>query len=171
MNGKLGCKRIQRLIESYVDNAATTDERRAVETHVAECAPCAGSLETSRRLVSLLQGAPARKVDGAFETRLFAALEEQEPAPARAAWWERFRLQFEWRFRMPALVTASGLAAAAICGIIAPPLMQSGRIEAGKREVMAATLEQHRQLQDSGDLNPDDVDASIDMAAGQVVTR
>lgn len=158
----MSCKRIERLIESYVDNAASADERQAVETHVAECSPCAASLATSRRLLSMLNAAPERKVDGGFETRLFAALSEQAPEPSRAAWWERFRLQFEWRFRMPALA-ASGLAVAVICGVIAPPIVQT---ETGKREVMAATVEQHKQLQASTDINPDEVDASIELIAG-----
>ncbi len=165
---KQSCKKIQSLIEGYVDQAATADERRAVETHVAECSPCAGNLEASQRLVSMLRSAPERQVDSAFETRLFAALGDQEPAPSRAAWWERFRLQFEWKLRMPALMTASGLAVAVLCGVIAPPIVQT---EAGKREVMAATLEQHKQLQSAPDLNPDDVTASIELAAGEVVTQ
>jgi anti-sigma factor RsiW len=164
----MSCKRIRRLIEVYVDGAASADERRAVETHVVECAPCAAGLESSRRLVSMLHSAPEREVDGGFESRLFAALGEQEPAPSRTAWWERFRLQFEWRFRMPALVTASGVAVALICGVIAPPILQT---EAGKQEVMAATLEQHKQLQASTDVSPDDIEDSIDLAAGQVVTQ
>jgi anti-sigma factor RsiW len=160
----MSCTKIHLLIESYVDGTASDSERDAVETHFAECSPCAARLEPSRRLVSLLQGMPARKVDSGFESRLFAAIRDQEPALARAAWWERFRLQFEWRLRTPAMMTASSLALAAIvCGIVAPPIMQT---EAGKREVMAATVEQHKQLQASTDINPDEVDASIELIAG-----
>jgi hypothetical protein len=124
----------------------------------------------SQRLVSMLQTSPERKVDSGFETRLFAALKEQEPAPSRAAWWERFRLQFEWRFPKPALLTASGLAVAAVvCGIVAPPIMQT---EAGKTEVMAATLAQHKQLQSAqADVSPDAVDASIELISGPDVTQ
>lgn len=159
----MSCKKYVRLIETYVDGAATADERRAVETHVAECSPCAGSLKTSQRLASMLQAASERKVDGGFEARLFAAITEREPEPSRAAWWERFRLLFEWRYRMPGLVMASGLAAAVICGVIAPPIVQN---EAGKREVMAATVQQHKQLSAQPDVSPDAVDATIELLSG-----
>ena len=169
----MSCRRIERLIESYVDGEASGGERETVERHVSGCAACAVVVEESRRLRALLAGAPQREVSAAFERNLAAALQEVPSASGSAAWWERFRLRFEWRLRVPALVTAGSVAASALAVSLILPQVQQSQVSQARERYVASAVERHRQLEESADaagpVNWDAVDASIEANTGSVV--
>lgn len=169
----MSCRKIQQLIQAYVDGEVSPAERSRVEAHVDQCAACAGALRETRQLTALLAGAPERRVSDRFEHDLMAALQRAEPQAAPAAWWERFRLRFEWRVRMPALATAGGLAAALVVSLAVTPFLSG----TGQHETAAAdprersryisqVVERHQQLEDS-----DAINASIDLSTGSLITQ
>lgn len=171
----MSCGKIQRTIQAYVDGTATGAERAAVDRHVAHCARCARCLAESRQLLSLLASVPAREVSDDFERNLARALRHTAPVSRGAAWWERFRFRYEWRFRGPALLTAGSLAAGVLAAVVAPPYLerQQQQQQAQLRErLLASTVERHEQLERANP-HPDweAMDASIDLTTGSVLTE
>lgn len=161
----MNCRKVRTLIQSCVDGAATRAERETVERHTAGCAECARCMDESRRLVILLASAPPRTVSEGFEGRLMAALRDTAPAAPGAAWWERFRLRFEWRLRVPAMVTAGSLAAALIASLATPVVFQ----QAERKHYVTDAVARHRQLERANsETNWDAVDASIQLSTGNV---
>lgn len=167
----MSCQRIQRLIQPYVDGELSREERDRVEAHVDGCAACAREVREAGRLVSLLAGALERRVSDRFEQDLMAALERAAPRSAPAAWWERFRLRFDWRVRVPALATAGGLAAALVISLAVTPLMPrtgggGGPTIEERNQYVSQVVERHQQLEDSEAIN-----ASIDLGTGSLITQ
>jgi len=171
----MNCARIRRLIEAYVDGAASGAERQAVDEHLARCAACARGMVESRQVVGLLASMPERRVSASFEANLMAAVRQTAPASEGAAWWERFRLRFEWRLRVPALVTAGSLAAGVCAFLIAPRVQEMQQVQETRqeqRQYVAAVVEQHQQLEHARSrVDPDVVEASIDLSTGSVLTE
>lgn len=165
------CRKVQFLIQSYVDGAAARPEREAVDAHVVRCPECARALAGSRQLVSLLASAGKQEVSDAFDRRLTAAIRKTEPASPRAASWERLRLQLEWRLRVPAMVTSAGLAAAVIAALVIPQL-RDGRVARVERgQYVATAVQRHQQIEESADTNWDALDASIQLSTGASITE
>jgi anti-sigma-K factor RskA len=132
---------------------------------VSACPACARCLEETRQLVFVLAGAPRRQVSDSFEHHLMAALRETAPASSGAAWWERFRLHFEWRLRVPAMVAATSLAAALVVGLAMPVVNQ----QAERRHFVTDAVARHRQLEHANpDTNWDAIEASIHLSTGNV---
>ncbi len=46
------CQDLEQLLDDFVDGEATPDERRRVEQHLADCAPCRGVVEQTRALLA-----------------------------------------------------------------------------------------------------------------------
>jgi anti-sigma factor RsiW len=168
----MSCGKIRRIIEAYVDGAASRPEREAVDAHVVRCAECARALEQSRTLVDLLSAAPRRQVSSGFEVTLRAALEHVAPLSQSVAWWERFRLRFDWRFRMPALVAAGSLATGIIAAVVAPQVIQYQNEQQARRQFIASAVERHKQLErPASNVNWDAIDTTIDLNTADVVTE
>src|SRR4051812_20506040 len=136
----MNCKKIRNLIQSYVDGHIDGSERQQVEHHLEQCAPCAREAKSTRDLVRLLGRVPERSVSASFERELMAAVEARAPASAPAAWWERFSLHFEWRLRVPALVTAGSLAAV----VLATPLVYHQQKVQERDRFISSAMERHR---------------------------
>lgn len=166
------CGKIRHAIQSYVDGAATRAEREAVDAHVDRCAACAQVLADSRQLVGMLAAMPARRVSDEFERNLQAALRHTAPVSRSAAWWERFRLQFEWRLRFPALVAASSLAVAMLAAVVTPSYVHyQEQVEQRERLVYSA-VERHQQLEHAAPgANWEAVEGSIELTTGSVVVE
>jgi anti-sigma factor RsiW len=166
------CRKIERLIQGCVDDTASPRERAAVEAHVDECSACARSLAQSRRLASLLSGAGERRVSAGFEAGLRARLEEVRPASPLGAWWERCRLQCEWRLHGPTMVAAGGLAAVALALTAAPRVATEWAREGEERRYVASALQRHQELQRADSrVDWDALDSSIELSTGSVVTE
>lgn len=165
----MNCKKIQQLVPSYADGQANNAERELVESHVRDCTACAGELQSTRSLLRLLADAPARTVSDSFEQKLMAALAETAPAPAPAAWWERFRLHVDWRFPMPARFAAGSLAAA-MCAItlVVPRVAEYQAKVQERKQFMSSAMERHRELPS---VNWDAMNASIDLNTGGVLSE
>lgn len=167
----MSCRQIQFLIEAYVDGAASPVEREQVEAHVADCEACAGALESSRRLIGLMQGITGRATSNDFERKLALALQNTPTKPEAAAWWERFRVHFDWRLRVPALAAAASLAAAVLVGVVSPQVAQYGELQQERGRMVTGAVARHRELQRAEPhMNWDAVEASIDLSAGHVTT-
>jgi anti-sigma factor RsiW len=164
------CRKVQSALQAVVDGAASRGEREAVDAHVAHCTACAQTLAESRQLVSLLAGLPARRVSDDFERNLQAALRETKPAPHSVAWWERFRLQFEWKLRVPAMVTAGALTAGMVAALVMPSYVHYQEQVEQREQLVSSAVERHQQLERA---NPgsdwDTVEGSIELTTGSVV--
>jgi anti-sigma factor RsiW len=168
----MSCGKIHRMVQEYLDGTATSAERATVEVHVAGCEGCARVLSESRKLASLLAGMPERRVSDDFERSLQRRLQRAAPAAPVAAWWERFRLQFEWRLRVPAMVAAGSLAVALVA-VVVTPIAEREQEHATKREQMVASVvERHEQLERANpSSNWEAVESSIELTTGSVVTE
>ena len=167
----MSCRKIQFLIEAYVDGAASPLEREQVDAHVAQCEACARALAASRQLTSVMHATPARAVSDDFERKLARALQNTQPKPEAAAWWERFRVRFEWRLRVPALAAAASLAAAVFVGAVGPLAVQYGQMQQERGRMVTGAVARHRELQRAEPrMNWDAVEASIDLSAGHITT-
>jgi hypothetical protein len=114
---------------------------------------------------------PGRQVSAAFDGNLAASLRYTAPVSRSAAWWERLRLRLEWRLRFPALVTAGSLAAAAMAAVVTPGLIRQHQAREERGRYVQSVLERHQQLEQSGALEWDAVDASIAVSTGSVITE
>jgi anti-sigma factor RsiW len=166
------CRQVRNLIQACVDGAATGAERARVDAHLRECPTCAHMMEESRQLVTLLSGMPHRRVSEGFEHDLMTALQHTAPVSHSAAWWERFRLRFDWRLRVPTMVAAGSLAAALVAVAVAPLAVSQREKSADARGYLASAVERHRQLERSSPgVDWDAVDASIQLSTGDVLTE
>jgi anti-sigma factor RsiW len=165
------CRRVELLIQAYVDGAASRGEREVVDAHVSRCGRCAAAMAESRRLVAVLAGAPAREVSDTFERNLMAAVRHAAPVSSRAAWWERFQLRFEWRLRVPAMVTAGSLAVAVIAAVVAPQVAGVGEARRERGQYVSQAVQRHRQIEQTTDVNWEALDASIQLSTGTIVTE
>jgi anti-sigma factor RsiW len=164
------CRRFELLLQSYVDGEITRGERERVETHVVECQGCAQELESLRHLSGLLRSGPVRVVSPGFEESLAAAVRERSPQPSGAAWWERFRLHFDWKLRVPAMVTAGSLAVTLVAGIVALRVQD----EVQERQAFVANAERrHLQLEQASESRTswDAMQASIELNTGSIITE
>ncbi len=50
VSSKMNCSAFDQAIEAYLDGDANADDARAIESHVAECASCAGELSLARQV-------------------------------------------------------------------------------------------------------------------------
>ena len=166
------CKKFQNQVHEYVDGSLPLAAREAVERHLRHCPACAGEAEACRRLRRALSSVPERRVSDAFEANLATALRETAPAPSAAQWWERFRLRYEWRFRVPAMAAAGGLAVAILAAVAVPPLTTPSARAQARRQYLTRAVERHQQLEDAGrDVDWEAVDASIALSTGSVLTE
>lgn len=166
----MNCAKIQSALQAVVDGAASRAEREAVDAHVERCATCAQALAESRQVVALLSAMPARRVSDEFEQNLQAALRSTTPVAPSVAWWERFRLQFEWRLRVPALVTAGSLAAGMVAALVMPSYVHHQEQVEQREQLVYSAVERHQQLERA---NPaadwEAVEGSIELTTGSVV--
>ncbi|MFN3653355.1 MAG: anti-sigma factor family protein [Armatimonadota bacterium] len=161
------CGRIERLIQKYVDGTLSPSERALVEQHVSECSGCDRALADARQLVSLLRGLPQRTLSDSFDERLMAAIRETTPAPAPVAWWQRFRLQFDWRLRAPAMMTAAAVAAGVLGAFLLPHLGEERAPAPSERQFLASAMERHLQIENARPpVEWDATDVSIDLNTG-----
>jgi anti-sigma factor RsiW len=155
-----------------VDGAATPAEREAVDAHVARCAGCAQELATSRQVVGLLAAMPGRRVSEEFDRNLQVALRSAEPVSPGKAWWEHFRLQFEWRLRVPALVAASTLAAGVVAAVVMPGYARYQEQVEQRERLVSSAVQRHQQLERANPgSNWEAVDGSIELTTGSVVVE
>lgn len=166
------CRKAQFLIQSCLDGAASRPEREAVDEHVRRCEGCAGVMEDSRKLALCMASMPVRRPGEQFEAHLRDAVRHTPPVSRSAAWWERFRLFFEWRLRLPAMAAAGALAVAVIAGMVTPQIEATVAARRDRGQFLARALERHQQLErDGGGANWEALDASGDLSAGSVITE
>lgn len=70
----MSCKRIENRLIAYMDGRATVSDRRAVESHLKECAACRARVEGFAGVWGMLNEMPAHEPSPAFEARLRARL-------------------------------------------------------------------------------------------------
>ena len=164
----MNCRKIEFLIQSYVDGSATGQERESVDRHVGGCESCARVLRQSRQLVAALSTLPAHRVGEAFERNLAAAVQHTAPVSRSEAGWERFRLLFDWKLRSPALLAAGSLATALVAATLSPQVMD--RATDRQRYLLSSAVERHQQLaRASTDVDGDALDNSIALNNGSTV--
>jgi hypothetical protein len=126
----LQCPQAKRLFSPYLDGAVTGAEMIALQSHIADCAPCNGHYESLRRSQRLLADLPRPKAPADLGLKLRLAI-SREAAPARRFRFDGLMVRLENTFRehmVPA--TAGFLSALIIFGIamvyfVAPSSLQA----------------------------------------------
>ena len=168
----MSCGKMHRMIQEYLDGTASRAEQATVETHVAGCEACARVLSESRQLASLMVGLPERRVSDDFERSLQRRIQQTEPAAPVKAWWERFRLQFEWRLRVPAMVAAGSMAVALVAAVVTPIAEREQEHAVQREQMVASVVRRHEQLEHvNPSANWEAVESSIELTTGSVVTE
>lgn len=168
----MSCRKVQFLIQECLDGEASAADRQRVDAHVAGCAECAEVMAASRQLAQLMGGLPERRVSTQFERNLMAAVRETQPASHGAAWWERFRVRFAWRLRVPALVAAGSLACGLVAAVVMPRMAEVREAQQERQDFVVTAVERHRQLERApanGDLEA--LDASVELSTGSIITE
>jgi anti-sigma factor RsiW len=78
----MSCKRIEGKLIAFMDGRASDADRRAVKSHLAECAACKARVEGFSSVWTILDEMPPTEPSAAFEARLRAAM-TAEPPPLR----------------------------------------------------------------------------------------
>ncbi len=95
----------QAKLDAFLDGELPSEERREVESHLADCAECRRECETWRRITAAILRPPEIAPDEAFVRRVMTHIPEPEPSPT--PWFP------------PWLTPALGLAAAGLVIILA----------------------------------------------------
>ena len=132
----MDCKRVQRLLNEYVDEVLSARATWDVNRHLAECHDCTRVLNELRRTVRLLALAPRHQPAPAFEERLAVRIARMEPMPQRG-WVHGARELFR-----PATAPAWGAAllAASLCLLILLPQRPPGPGESPGVRVETASV-------------------------------
>ena len=80
----MSCKRMEHRLIAYMDGHASNSERRAVESHLKDCAPCRARVEGFEGVWGVLNEMPAHEPSPEFDVRLRARLAAE---PRRAGFW------------------------------------------------------------------------------------
>jgi len=82
------CDRAQALMDRYLNEGLTPDERESFEIHLRDCRDCQQQLEYLQRLLAVLQSDAAPPVPEGFVDRVMARAEERETTVVRSrrAW-------------------------------------------------------------------------------------
>ena len=68
------CTDIQNILDDYIDETVSSDERSAVTSHLQQCASCRGELEQRRVIHSALGSLPVVEASTSFEANVFSAV-------------------------------------------------------------------------------------------------
>ena len=81
----MSCKRIEGKLIAFMDGRASDADRRAVESHLAECAACKARVEGFSGVWSMLNEMPVVEPSHGFEARLRARMAAE---PQRVSFWQ-----------------------------------------------------------------------------------
>ncbi len=76
-HGTIDCRRLVDLLGEYVDDQLTVEDRRAVERHVGQCAPCVAFLRQYRFAAAATRDHLLAKVPLELENRLLSFLRDR----------------------------------------------------------------------------------------------
>jgi anti-sigma factor RsiW len=80
----MSCERMEKRLVSYLDGRGTDSVRRAVESHLVDCAACRARVEGFQGVWNLLGELPEHQPSGAFDARLRARLATE---PVHQGFW------------------------------------------------------------------------------------
>jgi anti-sigma factor RsiW len=145
----MSCKRIEGKLIAFMDGRASDADRVAVESHLAECAPCKARVEGFSGVWSMLNEMPTVEPSPAFEARLRAAMATE---PKHLRFWEG----------IAAMLPSPRLAlAVALLGVFS--LWQSSRpVAVNESAAPVSTDSEFRMIQDLPVLENYDVLTSLD---------
>jgi anti-sigma factor RsiW len=112
----LSCRRVEVLLEAYLDGALASGRRAAVQAHLATCFVCGQELEHARRVRGALRDLPERFCDDAVVQRALERVRGEVRTPATASLGERWR-RFVTQRLAPAWQPAAGLALVLVLGL------------------------------------------------------
>jgi anti-sigma factor RsiW len=145
----MSCKRMEDRLIAFTDGRASNAERRAVESHLKECAPCRARVEGFEGVWGVLNDLPVHEPSPEFDVRLRARLAAE---PQRMGFWAGLA------DAMPAPRLAIALAA-----LIVVSVWQSSRPVVVSAPASAGTSEaDFRMIQDLPVLENYDVLSSFD---------
>jgi anti-sigma factor RsiW len=107
------CDEIRALMMRVLDDDAPESARRALETHAAGCADCAGAWRDQQVVRAWLSGRPAAVPSVRFTKRLDAELD------ALAPWWARFDWRW-WTLRLAPVAAVLLLLVGGALGVASP---------------------------------------------------
>jgi anti-sigma factor RsiW len=80
----MSCRRMESRLIAFMDGRANDSERRAVQSHLKDCAACRARVEGFEGVWNMLGELPAHGPSEAFDARLRARLAAE---PARPSFW------------------------------------------------------------------------------------
>lgn len=102
----MNCQACRRLFDRYQDGSIDTEDRRALDEHLAYCAPCREQLSWERRVWGELRELPVPPMRKGFAARAIAAAVSQPP------------VRKPMRRRMVGLAVAASLLAGIAIGVV-----------------------------------------------------
>jgi anti-sigma factor RsiW len=140
------CHRAQALLDRYVNEGLTADEREPFENHLRDCRACQQQLEGLQRLLAALHSDPAPPVPEGFVGRVMASAKEQEAIVGRTrrASTDSSRSMWKW------VESFGGIAAALAAGLTVGVFMGEQTQRAGPQQGIATTTAEAAPLVESG---------------------
>jgi predicted anti-sigma-YlaC factor YlaD len=73
---KIDCKHVWSQVSDYIDGTVTSQEREAIERHLANCRHCSAVMDSTRNILVLVGDARTFEVPVGFGGRLHNRLQE-----------------------------------------------------------------------------------------------
>ena len=108
------CKQAQTLMDSYLNEGLSPDEREPLEIHLRDCGACQQKLEHLQNLLAVLRSDPSPPVPNGLVDRIMARAKDQETTIANAKFGRRDQSQSAWK----KLEFSAGIAAALAAGLL-----------------------------------------------------
>lgn len=77
----MNCDRIKELLNDYLDNELTKDERAAFEQHIEKCSDCREEVELMQEMLYALHDIDEKELPQGFHQELMNQLDEIQPTP------------------------------------------------------------------------------------------
>lgn len=77
----MNCDRIKELLNDYLDNELTKDERAAFEQHIEKCSECREEVELMQEMLYALHDIDEKELPQGFHQELMDQLDEIQPTP------------------------------------------------------------------------------------------
>ena len=117
----MNCRSAEHLFSSFVEDELSQRERRALESHLAECPRCSRAVEELRATVDLLAALPSYETGPAFEEEVMDRIRSGEALRPSVVEWISERLGAAWL--RPAFLAGAAACALYIAFTIVPPYL------------------------------------------------
>lgn len=72
------CRLVLTLLDRFIEDDFTEDERLEIMTHLGECESCQQEFESMNRLISIVEGIPLVDVPSSFKQSVMGKIKDHE---------------------------------------------------------------------------------------------